>query len=51
LTVFALLLMGSLFGFWGVLLAAPITATIVILVERLYVGDILGDRTATESHG
>jgi hypothetical protein len=31
-------LMGSLFGFWGILLAAPMTATRVILVERIYVG-------------
>jgi predicted PurR-regulated permease PerM len=49
LTVFALFLMGSLFGFWGILLATPITATVLILVERIYVGDILGARTAKES--
>jgi predicted PurR-regulated permease PerM len=42
-------LMGSLFGFWGILLATPITATVLILVERIYVGDILGARTAKES--
>lgn len=44
LTVVALLLMGSLFGFWGILLAAPVTATIIVLVKRIYVEAVLGDK-------
>jgi predicted PurR-regulated permease PerM len=45
LTISALLLMGSLFGFWGMLLAAPLTATVLVLVKAIYVRDILGDRS------
>jgi predicted PurR-regulated permease PerM len=46
LTIVALLLMGSLFGFWGVLLAVPITATLIVLVKRVYIGEMLEHRPA-----
>jgi predicted PurR-regulated permease PerM len=46
LTIVALLLMGSLFGFWGVLLAVPITATLIVLVKRVYIGEMLEHRAA-----
>lgn len=36
LTLFAIFLMGSLFGFVGVLVAAPLAATAVTLVRELY---------------
>lgn len=32
------------FGFLGVLLAVPLTAILIVLVEEIYVKDILGDR-------
>jgi predicted PurR-regulated permease PerM len=32
----------SLFGFFGILLAVPILAIIIILVRRVYVGELLG---------
>jgi predicted PurR-regulated permease PerM len=44
LTVFALTLLGTLFGFMGLLLATPLTATAMVLVKRFYIEDVLGDR-------
>jgi predicted PurR-regulated permease PerM len=44
LTVFALTLLGTLFGFMGLLLATPLTATAMILVKRFYIEDVLGDK-------
>jgi predicted PurR-regulated permease PerM len=43
LTVFALTLLGTLFGFLGLLLATPLTASLMVLVNRFYVEDVLGD--------
>jgi hypothetical protein len=43
LTVFVQLLMGVLVGTIGVVLAAPVTVTVMVLVQRLYVRDALGD--------
>jgi predicted PurR-regulated permease PerM len=37
LTVAALLILGTLFGFWGVLLAVPITITLLVLIQKLYI--------------
>jgi predicted PurR-regulated permease PerM len=44
LTVFALTLLGTLFGFLGLLLATPLTATSMLLVKRFYIEDVLGDK-------
>ncbi|MGI8966651.1 MAG: AI-2E family transporter, partial [Limisphaerales bacterium] len=41
LTVLALVLLGVLFGFLGVLLAIPLTATAFVLVKMAYVHDVL----------
>lgn len=38
------LIAGSLFGFFGVLLAVPLLATVITLVRELYVYDVLGMR-------
>jgi predicted PurR-regulated permease PerM len=43
LTIAALVILGSLFGFLGLLLATPLLATIMVLVKMLYVQDVLGD--------
>jgi predicted PurR-regulated permease PerM len=43
LTMVALVLMGSLFGFLGVLLAIPLAATLLVVVRMAYVKDILGE--------
>lgn len=43
LTVFTLTLLGTLFGFLGLFLAMPLTATAVLLVKRFYIEDVLGD--------
>jgi predicted PurR-regulated permease PerM len=34
---------GALFGFLGILLAVPLTAIIMILIQEIYVKDVLGD--------
>lgn len=44
LTVLAILAFGSLFGFAGVVLATPLLLVSIILVKRVYVEDVLGDR-------
>lgn len=36
---------GALFGFMGILLAVPITAILMVLIQEVYIKDILGDRT------
>ena len=38
------IIVGIFFGFIGIMLAVPITAIGVVLVEEIYVKDILGDR-------
>lgn len=43
LTVLALVLLGVLFGFLGVLLAIPLVATAFVLIKMAYVHDVLGD--------
>ncbi len=40
----AVVLLGTLFGFLGVLLATPLAATFLVLVKRVYIEDILGGR-------
>jgi predicted PurR-regulated permease PerM len=49
LTISAQLLLGLLFGFVGLLLASPLTATVMLLVKMLYVEDVLGDPIMRES--
>jgi predicted PurR-regulated permease PerM len=48
LTISAQLLLGVIFGFVGLLVASPLTATAMILVRMLYIEDVLGDRVTTE---
>ena len=43
LTVLSMTVLGSLFGLAGVILGTPIAATTLVLVQSLYVGDVLGD--------
>lgn len=38
------LVMGLFFGLLGLLLAAPMAAVLMVLIQRLYVEDVLGDR-------
>jgi predicted PurR-regulated permease PerM len=45
LTIFAQLLMGVLFGAIGIIMAAPLTASIMLLTQTLYIHDRLGDAT------
>jgi predicted PurR-regulated permease PerM len=42
------LIFGTIFGFAGIALATPMTATLMLLVKMLYVQDILGDRDETK---
>jgi len=40
------LIFGTLFGFAGVALATPLAAVLSVLVKKLYIEDVLGDRPA-----
>ena len=44
LTIVMQLVFGTLFGFAGIALATPLTAMLMVFVDKLYVEDILGDR-------
>ena len=44
LTIVMQLVFGTLFGFAGVALATPLTAALKVLVQMLYVEDVLGDK-------
>ncbi len=46
LTLVALLVAALLFGWLGLLLAAPATAALLVLVQMVYVEDTLGERDA-----
>jgi predicted PurR-regulated permease PerM len=46
LTITAQVLLGLLAGGLGLVLAAPLTATAMVLVQRLYVEDVLHDSMA-----
>lgn len=48
LTVLAIMAMSSLFGFIGVLLATPLLVVLIVLIRRIYVEDVLGDRADAE---
>lgn len=43
LTIIAIMAFGSLFGFAGVILAAPLLIVVMLLVHRIYIEDVLGD--------
>lgn len=47
--LFSLIAIGTLFGVPGVLLAAPMTVVIFVLIKRLYVQDALDTPTSTPS--
>jgi predicted PurR-regulated permease PerM len=51
LTITAQVLLGLLAGGLGLVLAAPLTATAMILVQRLYVEDVLHDAMAEPPRG
>ncbi len=43
LTLLSMTVLGSLFGLPGIILGTPLAAVVLILVQSLYVGDVLGD--------
>ena len=49
LIIGGLTVLGSLFGIWGFILAAPLIAVLRVLLLRLWVGDALGDRAGAEA--
>ncbi len=49
LTLFAIFLLGALFGFVGILVAAPLAAVTLVLVKTLYLRDAYGDRVELPS--
>jgi predicted PurR-regulated permease PerM len=50
LTITAQLLMADLAGGLGLLLATPLVAVVLVIIQRLYVEDTLGDDLPPESH-
>ena len=40
---------GAFFGFLGLMLAVPLTAIVMVLVQEIYIKDFLGDRSANAS--
>lgn len=38
---------GAFFGFLGLMLAVPLTAVIMVLVQEIYIKDVLGDRATS----
>ncbi len=50
LTIFSQTVLGALFGPLGLILATPMTAAAMVLVRKLYVEDVLGDRSEAPSH-
>jgi predicted PurR-regulated permease PerM len=46
LTVMATVAMGVLFGFLGLIFATPLTVVAMVLVRKIYIEDVLGDRGA-----
>ena len=49
LMISAQVLLGLLFGFLGLLVVSPLTATVMLLVKMLYIEDVLGDPIMQES--
>ena len=43
MTIFGVIGFGMLFGLPGVLVAAPLMVVAMVLVQRLYIEDVLGD--------
>ena len=51
LTLFSTFLMGALFGFVGILIAAPFAAVTLTLVKVIYLRDTFGDKVALPGKG
>lgn len=49
LTVMVQIVFGSFFGFLGLMLATPMAAAGLVLVKKIYVEDVLGDRDGAAS--
>lgn len=43
LTLVAIFVFGGLFGIWGLLVATPLMAVILVFIRKLYLEDVLGD--------
>ena len=43
LTVFSMAILGTIYGVFGVVIATPVTAAVMVLVREIYVSDVLGD--------
>jgi predicted PurR-regulated permease PerM len=44
LTVLSMTVLGVIYGLFGVLIATPLTAAVMVLIREIYVVDMLGDR-------
>jgi predicted PurR-regulated permease PerM len=50
LIIIGQLVMGILVGGWGIILATPLVAIVMVLVQELYIKDALGDEDFSTSH-
>ncbi|WP_018982892.1 AI-2E family transporter [Salinimonas chungwhensis] len=50
LTLFAQVILAGMVGMMGILLAAPLVVTLMVIVKMWYVEDLLEARTVSESH-
>ena len=48
LTILSMTILGTLFGPLGIILGAPATAVVLVVVREAYVGDVLGERESVE---
>jgi predicted PurR-regulated permease PerM len=44
LTVLSMTILGVIYGLFGVLIATPLTAAVMVIIREIYVADMLGDR-------
>lgn len=49
LTITAQVLLGVVFGWLGLLLATPLTAVVLVLVQMLYLEDVLGEEAGARA--
>lgn len=51
LSILSMTVLGSLFGLPGIILGTPFAAALLVLVQSLYVGDVLGDHDMDPTKG
>jgi predicted PurR-regulated permease PerM len=50
LTVLSMTILATLFGLFGLIVATPVVAALMVIIREIYVGDVLGDREHATPH-